>query len=75
MASVTDMAYWTAESFSYFLLFLGPIVLKDRLPFVYYRHFLKLSDLGRKITRVEIETQIMPELRQGLGEWVREYEK
>ena len=45
---VQDMdsrGWWTAETYSYFLLFLGPIILKDRLPPAYFKHFLQLSDI------------------------------
>jgi hypothetical protein len=73
--SINNRGQSTAESYSYFLLFLGPIVLKDRLPLRYYMHFLKLSDLVRRITRLEIDTRSLGELQKGFGSWVRDFDR
>lgn len=43
MESVTKRGYWTAESYSYLLIHLGPIILKGRLGARYYEHYVKLS--------------------------------
>lgn len=67
--------WWTAESYSYFLLFLGPIILKDRLPPDHMLHFLRLSDIARTITKIEIVVDDLPVLRQKIAQWVLDYER
>lgn len=73
--SIRKRGYWTAESYSYFLLFLGPIVMKDRLPFQYYKHFLALSEIARGITRLEISRGDLSDLKNRLARWVRDFER
>lgn len=73
--SISNRSYWTAESYSYFLLFLGPIVIKDRLPDRYYSHFPRLSKIARILVQFEIQEAVIPELRRELAQWVRDYEK
>lgn len=46
-ALLTVRGSWTAETHSYLLLFLGPIVLASRLPEPYYGHFLQLSTIAK----------------------------
>ncbi|KAJ9109972.1 hypothetical protein QFC20_003172 [Naganishia adeliensis] len=67
--------WWTAETYSYFLMFLGPIILKDRLPLEYYRHFLALSQIARTITRLEIEVVELEPLRKKIAQWALDYER
>lgn len=67
--------WWTAETYAYFLMFLGPIVLKDRLPSEYYRHFLALSEITRIITRIELEVAALEPLRKKIAFWVQDYER
>ncbi|KAF9521993.1 hypothetical protein CPB83DRAFT_733743, partial [Crepidotus variabilis] len=38
----TDQGHYTAEGWSYWFMFLGPILLENRLPTVYYKHYCKL---------------------------------
>jgi len=67
--------YWNAESYMYFLLYLGPIVLKNRLNEQYYLHFLGLSEIFRTLTAVEIPLAELDQLEHGLARWVRDYER
>lgn len=57
-----NRGYWTAESYSYFAMFLGPIVLKGKLREEYYANFLKFSQLVRTITAIEIPINDLEEL-------------
>jgi hypothetical protein len=68
-------SFWTAETHSYFLMHLGPIVLRDRLPRLYYQHFLALSEITKTIIEIEITTQELDKLEVALLKWVRDFEK
>jgi hypothetical protein len=59
---------WTAETYCHFLLFLGPIILQDRLPQPYYEHFLKLSAAARTLTAVRIKRADVNALSRTLGD-------
>jgi len=72
---IDKKSYWTAEVYSYFLMFLGPIILKDRLPDKYYRHFIKLSEITKAIIKVEITKVEVDSLRLEIVNWVQEFEK
>jgi hypothetical protein len=77
-ARVQDLdarGWWTAETYSYFLLFLGPIILKGRLSTEYFVHFLRLSDIARTITKIEIEKNKLDDLRRKIAQWVLDYER
>jgi hypothetical protein len=75
LSSVTIRAYWTADTYSYFLTHLGPILLKDRLPRKYYEHFLLLSKMARIMIQTEITEEDLTDLDKGLVKWVRQFEK
>jgi hypothetical protein len=66
---------WTAQTWSFFLMYLGPILLQGRLPNPYYRHFVQLSAIARSLTRVVIPRTDVAALHRQLGEWVRSFEK
>lgn len=66
---------WTADTYAYFLLFLGPIVLANRLPDLYYAHFLKLSAMARRITKTALTRKEIADLQTGLGDWVVDCER
>jgi hypothetical protein len=70
-----NRGFWTAESYSYFAMFLGPIVLKDRLADEYYVNFLRFSHLVRTLIAVEIELDSLEDFEMEVGEWVKEFER
>jgi hypothetical protein len=70
-----NRGFWTAESYSYFAMFLGPIVLKDRLADEYYNNFLRFSYLVRTLTVLEIPLDSLDELEREIGQWVMEFER
>jgi hypothetical protein len=58
--SYADIKHWKASEFRTFLLYLGPIILRDLLREPYYSHFLLLSAgcillLGHKISPENLE--------------------
>ncbi|KAJ9112909.1 hypothetical protein QFC19_000464 [Naganishia cerealis] len=75
LGSITKRGYWTAETYSYFLMHLGPIVLKGRLPPYYYDHYLQLSNLSKLLTKLEITVDENSKIRSGLVEWVKGFER
>lgn len=56
-------------------MFLGPIVLKDRLADEYYDNFLRFSYLVRALTVLEIPLNSLHDLEREIGEWVMELER
>ena len=75
LGSISKRGYWTAESYSYFLVHLGPIVLQNRLNKRYYEHFIRLSALSSKLIDLEMDNETLGELRTGLVTWVEDFEK
>jgi hypothetical protein len=75
LGSVSRRGYWTAETYSYFLCSLGPIVSKDRLAKVYYDHFVRLSQCTKMMTKLEITVEELETLTQGLVDWDKDFER
>ena len=74
------MGDWTAEDYSNFLLYSGPIILQDCWPDNprYYIHFLELSDIAEKCLGFEMRRQDVQaggSLRLAMQDWVRQYEE
>lgn len=72
---IDKKSYRTAELYCCFLIFPGPIILKDRLPDKYYRHFIKLSEITKAIIKIEITKVEVDSLRLEIVNWVQEFEK
>lgn len=75
MEAITKRSYWTAESYSYFLIHLGPIILKGRLAGRYYRHFLTPAHLSKLLTKMELTLEEVETIDRGLVAWIREFEE
>ncbi|KAJ9096484.1 hypothetical protein QFC20_006427 [Naganishia adeliensis] len=75
LTSVTERGYWNADSYAYFMMYLGPIVLKNRLPLRYYRHFVDLSELVQLTTQMEITSAGLERIESGFVEWVQQFEQ
>lgn len=67
--------HWTAETHSCFLMFLGPILLRHRLPDRYYDHFISLSEIAKRLTLQEIEKNQLPSLRRDIVRWLQGFER
>lgn len=75
VGNIKNKSFWTAETYSYFLMFLGPIVLKDPLPEKYYKHFILLSEITKKLAMLEIEWDALEGLHKDIVRWVRAFEQ
>lgn len=75
VGNIKNKSFWTAETYSYFLTFLGPIVMKGRLPEKYYKHFVALSKITKALTMMEIEDHGLEALHQSIVRWVRGFEQ
>ena len=66
----------TAETWSIWVMYLGPILLRDRfLKPVYYDHFVKLSCLVHLCMSYKMERSDIALIQNGFIEWVQEYER
>ena len=72
----TERSSMTAETWSIWITYLGPILLRNRFSKpVYYEHFVKLSRLVRLCMSYEMRRSDIEVVRNGFIEWVREYER
>jgi hypothetical protein len=67
---------FTAETWSFWALYLAPVLLRGRFrrP-VYYHHFVKLIKLLQLCMQFEITLEDLDEIRSGFCEWVEKYEE
>lgn len=66
----------TAEMWSTWIMYLGPILLRDQFSkATYYDHFAKLSNLVRLCVSYEMSRSDIEAIRVGFIEWVEEYER
>lgn len=72
----SDKSYCTADSWSFWTLYLGPVLLQRRFtnPDL-YTHFIKLVKLLNICLQFSITRDEIDEIRVGFQEWVREYEE
>ena len=69
-------AYVTAEMWSFWTLYIAPVVLRGRFPQVrYYAHFLRLVNLLHLCLQFEITTEEIDEIEMGFIAWVTDYEQ
>jgi len=67
---------YSAEAWSFWALYLGPVLLRRRFRRQrYYTHFIKLVKLLQMCLQFEITTEEIQIIRGGFIEWVKEYEK
>lgn len=67
---------WTAETHLFFLITLGPIILKPFLPAIYFDHFLDLSESAKVMISLSIDLNSDLEfLRDGLRRWVARFDE
>jgi len=72
----TERSGMTAETWSIWILYLGPILLRDCFSKpVYYEHFTKLSHLVHLCMSYEMQRSDIVLIRNGFIEWVQEYEE
>ena len=70
-----DQSQYTAEMWSFWTLYLGPVVLRRRFQRPkYYDHFINLVCLLNTCLKFEITEDDIKQIRVGFMEWVNEYE-
>lgn len=75
VGDILTKTHWTADTQSYFLMFLGPIVMRNRLPPEYYKHFILLSEIAKRLTMQEIAYAQFATLRKDILSWVKGFER
>ncbi|KAF8801556.1 hypothetical protein BYT27DRAFT_7174014 [Phlegmacium glaucopus] len=71
----TDRSYVSAEMWSFWTLYLGPVLLRGRFQDVkYYHHFIQLIYLLTICLQFEISTTKIEEIDEGFVRWVQDYE-
>jgi hypothetical protein len=75
LGSITKRGFWTAETYSYVLTHLGPIIFKDRLPEPFYSHYCKLAGLSKVLSQLEITVKEIYAVRAALVDWVSDFER
>ena len=71
-----DQNQYTAEMWSFWTLYLGPVLLRHRFSSQkYYKHFIKLVKLLNICLKFETTAQDIKVLDIGFQEWVEKYEQ
>ncbi|KAH9849713.1 hypothetical protein C2E23DRAFT_932379 [Lenzites betulinus] len=71
----SDKTSWTADTRSFWFLYLAPVLLQGRFPHdKYYQHLLKLVGLLSQCLQFEVAVTEVEEIRQGFIDWVQKYE-
>ena len=71
----SDKISWTADTRSFWIQYVAPVLLKGRFKHEkYYRHFHLLVRLIRKCLAWEASTADIDDIRAGFIQWVKEYE-
>jgi hypothetical protein len=66
----------TANTWSFWLLFLGPVLMQKRFrKKVYFQHFVELSRLVHLCIQFELQKDDIRTIRRGFQDWVMKYEK
>ncbi|KIY52506.1 hypothetical protein FISHEDRAFT_35276, partial [Fistulina hepatica ATCC 64428] len=66
----------TADTWLFWLLYLGPVLLENCFPDVaYYKHFLDFSDIVRSCIQFALEAAEIEEIRNKCIKWVKKYEE
>ncbi|RDB22210.1 hypothetical protein Hypma_010657 [Hypsizygus marmoreus] len=72
----TDRSNISAEMWSFWALYLGPILLRRRFQRPkYFKHFILLVQILNICLQFEISDKEIEDVRKGLIQWVTEYEK
>jgi hypothetical protein len=77
MGNIADnRATFTAESWSFWFMFLAPILLKDRFEDnKYYDHMVRLVDIMKITLQFDITFEQLDVLNEKIINWVEDYEK
>ena len=70
-----DRPYYTAEAWLVWSTLLAPELLHDRLDTRYFKHFLRFVGLVKLTISFEYTRSDLEVLKDGWGEWLKDYEK
>lgn len=71
----SDKVSWTADTRSFWILYLGPVLLARRFKREqYYQHFVDLVKLLNLCLQFEISRDEIEIIRSGFAQWVQKYE-
>ncbi|PPR00475.1 hypothetical protein CVT26_009682 [Gymnopilus dilepis] len=71
-----DKTHCTADSWSFWASYLGPVLLRGRFSSrKYYTHFIELVKLINLCLQFEITKEEIEDIRVGFQDWVQEYER
>jgi hypothetical protein len=71
----TNKSSCSAEVWSFWTLYLGPVLLQRRFRRErYYKHFLRLVKLLHMCLQFETATDEIQKIREGFSKWVTDYE-
>lgn len=71
----TDRSNMSAEMWSFWTLFLGPILLRPFLKAEYHAHFVTLVSILNKCLQFSISLEEVEGIRNGLAQWAVDYER
>ncbi|EIW62612.1 uncharacterized protein TRAVEDRAFT_115107 [Trametes versicolor FP-101664 SS1] len=72
----SDKTSWTADTRSFWIQYVGPVLLERRFKHrKYYDHFVLLVKLLRKCLQFELSQATVAEIRTGFAQWVLKYEE
>jgi Transposase family tnp2 len=72
----TNKSSYSAEAWSFWTLYLGPVLLRRRFHNQrYYKHFIQLVRLLQMCLQFEITTEEVQIVRSGFIAWVKDYER
>jgi hypothetical protein len=72
----TNRSYCSAEMWSFWTLYIGPVLLRRRFQNQkYYKHFIQLVRLLNICLQFDITDDEIQEIRIGFIQWVRDYER
>jgi hypothetical protein len=66
---------FTAESWSFWLVYIGPVVLCGRLPSKYYNHYLQLVQILKRLLDIENTTQRILQPKEDIIKYVEAFEE
>ncbi|KAG8703712.1 hypothetical protein FRC09_003998 [Ceratobasidium sp. 395] len=70
-----DRSLYKAEGYSFWVQYIAPILLLNRLPEPYYEHFLLMRDIIMLSVQLNITSAQVDELEAMVNRWVVDYER
>lgn len=75
LTAISNRWRWTVDTHLFFLVSLGPIILKPYLPRLYFDHFLDLSEVTKRLIALSIDVdEHLPLIEDGLRRWVAQFD-